>query len=456
MGKCPTIIDTEGWGEINNEFIAFGKAYKAKEVIPILEGTCEKNNLSIELCNNEGAGFLKVLLIDDHGIENGWVYVTQVFLNNAIVKYFKFEGSPDDDVNKYVNQITTKFLLDTDLVLLDLRMPEKRGTLPDINVGLRVAKMLRYCDSITPIILLSAYHDSLLIKKAIKTGATDYFPKECPITDTKEELINYAKRFRDIIFQTVFLDKYKIKDFNLMLKRSFADLENIYNNEFNGRNNLLIAENTKALKNLAIELGLQQDVNQVEIRRLIIGNIIWQLRRTIFFWQIPIERYTRGWLRYFCNNLNELRDSFLGYDQVWLNCARIVEFLFNVIILVKGKSEKFLMPGDIKTNNELRTCINTFCNYELGYEIWSKRNERRYSGNRDPSIEQHESMEIIKRVLTFLDSAGLTTNTKPPSEARQALSELQTNLLKSKKLIEISEINNAVNALIRKDFPARL
>jgi len=136
-----------------------------------------------------------ILFVDD---EEG---ISEIYVDLLKVKGYKviFLKDPKKAFNQYK-------LIQPDLVLLDVQMPEMSG--------IDVAKKIREKDQNTPILFLSGTEGYVNVVKGIEIGANDYIRKDVHLEELyariKKEIDRNLTKSSDIIYltQNTYVDRF--------------------------------------------------------------------------------------------------------------------------------------------------------------------------------------------------------------------------------------------------------
>jgi DNA-binding NarL/FixJ family response regulator len=430
--------DSGAGKQILNAYVGFGPTEDAGEVINVLERECEKSRLHITIKNRKPSSPLSFALIDDHGRENGWAYLCQLIHNDSIVSSIEFLGaeSSGESLDNYVASLLRNGLSGLDFLIVDLRMPKTRWGEPEIDTGLCVAKIVKSWDPLIPILLLSARSESITMRNAVIIGATDFFPKEIPGSASKEDVVGYASRFSDLpsrlgLGSEEWLLMYRV------CRAVSRELNSLINKITSSAQPNLPLFITRILDDRALGtqlpdwLCLQTGATLEDMRRQVVGHITYLFRRTLFFLFMQQERYLYRWLYYFTSTNSGLRPQLLGYDQVWLNCAMISEFILNVTSLAKCSAQEVVTPG-MRNSEEIERIKKYLGNdqYKMCLSIWETRNARRYDDQRNPTLEEPKARMVVNECIKLLKSVGLV-ELNPPLPATpesEKLAKLRDNL----------------------------
>jgi len=141
-----------------------------------------------------------------------------------------------------------------DLVLLDLEMPDNRG-IPTVAKGLSLLSEIKSINRELPIIVLTAFDETLLVIEAMRLGASYYLVKNDPkITTSLMRVVRNELMLSQSIHaheKTTRLISYKLENSRSLLnicKSKIASLENS-----------LVFENNSQKR-----LGLEQDIVQLK------------------------------------------------------------------------------------------------------------------------------------------------------------------------------------------------
>jgi CheY-like chemotaxis protein len=355
---------------------------------------------------------LAITLIDDHAKSNGWAYVAQLIHNNALLSNIEFEGIPSNlSFQEFFSSALFDRIQGADLLLLDLRMPMIKGDEASIETGLRIAETVKSLDPLLPIVLLSAHNESITMRRAIALGATEFFPKEAPPLNNSALVVHYANQFSMLPRYLKLADDDWLK-FSARCRALMINLENFVSNArmLPTTANLPaffsnIINNQGIFSALPLAPGVKHSVKNVHIS--VAGHALWLLRRAVFFLSMHRERYLSNWLCYFAAAVPELRAGMLGYDQVWVNCAMLVEYLFNVVAFTRCGATEPRTPASRSSIEQ--TKLQSFLEpqfYALGMGIWETRNERRYTEERSRDTEEQMAREMISKSIDFLVGIG--------------------------------------------------
>lgn len=394
----------------------FGPGETALGVLDVLETEAEKSNLYLPVKDLNRQTPPSVMLIDDHGTTNGWAYVIQVVYNDSCLENIAFTGG-SSDFREYVEELLEAKIRNTDLIFLDLKMPRFRGHKPSIQTGLETAKIIKELDPLIPLVLLSAHSESIAMRRAIFSGANDFIPKELPGAGSEENLKEYAQQFSGIPTKLSLYDE-SWAPFSAACRNVLRDLTSLTRALESGQPGtsrfFVNVLNARAIRSgLPGLLQTNGICSLTELQLFVVRHILWLFRRLLFFVFLPRERYLAPWITYFTSRIPNLRPRMLGYDQVWLNSAMLVEFIFNVVSIGQGLSDHKNTPGNRSYEEgeveDLKQLIGETC-YETGMNIWMTRNHRRYNERWDFTKEDENIRNVVCHCINFIVEIGVLEN----------------------------------------------
>jgi CheY-like chemotaxis protein len=417
---------------------AFGPDEPAVEVLEAIEQGGEESNLHIPPRTIRPNRAPSICLLDDHGKENGWAYVCQLIHNDSKISNVEFAGAePTETLETYLVSLLGNTLTDSDLLLLDLRMPAKRGANPEIHTGLRVAEVLKKWDPLLSLVLLSARSDSITMRNAVALGATEFFPKEVPGSISETDLSDYATRFADLTEKIGIADEVWFQ-FRTNCRVALRNFDSILQ-KVTSQTSVLPSFLLKVLDFQALQtdlpswLKLPANCTLVDLRRQVVGHTAFLFRRAIYFALMQREPFLSRWLDYFTSAIPSLRPKLIGYDQVWLNCAMISELILNVTAIAKCGAQVASTPltRKVAEAERVRNFLGT-ASYELSKKLWEDRNDRRYGDQRNPTLVESEARQTVSECIQLLNGIGfLTPNDTPNTNASDILECLRQNLERS-------------------------
>lgn len=428
--------------EMISEYRAFGPEDPARDVIDSLEISCE--TALGQIPPQAAVPRLRLSLIDDHGVENGWAYATALIHNGGRLRNIVYGGAPAGlSQAQYAAHAARRASEASDLILLDLQMPATDDSDASVGTGLEVARCIRQLDPLIPIVVLTAHPEAATMRRAIRYGANEFFPKEAPGAVTAEDLESYARSYASLPAKLGIAGQGQ-SAFVSACRKVLQRLDSL-GQEHRVALPWLVADdgNLPALLRY-VGLGVESGVDQLAIR--VANHVRWLFRRALFFVFMGSERYLSTWVDYFTRAVPglelpdsdvpstwlHLRPKYLGYDSAWLDCAMIVEFVFNLVAVGLGLPSEYPGRRDRFFAQEMLALRDAIGNasYDLGMEIWNRRNERRHE-------DRHEQPEVlVERCTQFMDSLGFLAPADPEVEAPEAgdsVDALQANLLKSRR-----------------------
>jgi hypothetical protein len=164
------------------------------------------------------------------------------------------------------------------------------------------------------------------------------------------------------------------------------------------------------------------------------------------------ERYLSNWLFYFTAAVPQLRAEMLGYDQVWVNCAMLVEYIFNVVALTRCGATAPTTPAS-RSQAERKELISLIGPefYKSGLSIWDARNDRRYTEERSGATEEQMAREVVTKLIDFLLGIGFCTlplgKVKAPAVS---LNDLRNNLNSSIRRRELGRQVRQMEEMLQK------
>jgi DNA-binding NarL/FixJ family response regulator len=436
LGRYLATSDDETAKRLVEEYRVFGETMPAMEVIGELEESSESKGLSLPLRNPSP---LRLCLVDDHGLENGWAYAMQLVHNGAPIRNIEFRGAPPgQDLRTHVRTALGKPVREADLLFVDLRMPAEKNALPHEDTGVGVIESIRNLDPLVPVVVLSAHLEAKQMRRALFHGANEFFPKEPPQpVVTPETLREYATAFLTLPEALCVEDTSWCQLMN-WCRAAIRDLEN----ESRGAPTFLggLLKKGPHRTALLVYLGLDTGADDNAIHRRIAAHVVWLLRRAIFFARVPREPHARVWLHYFTAAIPALNPESLGYDHVWLNTGMVVEFLFSVVTIAMVQSGQEQSPGDrVADGGQKMALLKIFGQlaYDKGMAVWQARNDRRH-----PRQEQHENappsahavLRQLATCLDFLQQLGMVPS--PPAPRGKRIPDKLTELRESRQKFE--------------------
>lgn len=459
-------------------FDYFGVKDKAAEYITFVEEECENQNeqpIFIGIKEEFSVQPVMLTLIDDHGTENGWAYVTQLIHNNLLVNNITLEGTFDkrDYYSDYIRKKLTSCLFESDIFFVDLKMPKQMDLDPSVDSGLEVIKLIKTLNPAAIITVLSATSDSVNLRKAIANGAREFFVKEIPGYSALE-LSEYAKQFADLtaIFRIHPDELSFIKDFRVLLpslERLVKDINSGKRKNLFGKRDDIELELNANLKNW---LGLDAKITDKQINYIIGDYLALLLRRIFFLHSLSREKYLSSWLEYFAasSNINPVR---LVHNQISLSCGMLVEWIFNFVGFGLNVQEESVTPGNRKHGNaDIQNFLGTSA-FNLGNDIWNRRNRRNDLKSKSLVLAKKDSFEIVRDTIKFVNLMNLDLIPIPVKNTFpfEKVSALRQNLCQSidrgssrqastKKLAEKNktkeQLYSADYRFKERDFPQRL
>jgi DNA-binding NtrC family response regulator len=117
----------------------------------------------------------RVLLVDDEAL-----YI------ESLAKVLRRRGLDPETANDGPTALSCLQEAEFDVVVLDLRMPGMDG--------IATLEAIRRRDSVTPVLLLSGHADVSRASAALKSGATDFLTKPCPVETLAAAIEDAAER----------------------------------------------------------------------------------------------------------------------------------------------------------------------------------------------------------------------------------------------------------------------
>lgn len=119
---------------------------------------------------------MKILLLEDDAI-----------LADILSHYLQKQGYDLSHVDDGESALDKAFEIKFDLMILDLNVPKKSG--------IDVVKTLREYDNTTPAIIITAYQDTVHMKKSFQSGCDDYIKKPFDLEELDLRIDNITKRY---------------------------------------------------------------------------------------------------------------------------------------------------------------------------------------------------------------------------------------------------------------------
>jgi DNA-binding NarL/FixJ family response regulator len=405
-------------------------------VFSLLEEPSEDALLYLNLKNPRETP-LSVLVIDDHAKTNGWAYVAQLVHHDAIVTNVEFTGAAENPgFESYVVNLLSDAVQNSDLVLLDLRMPAFEGDEAAVETGLRVAEIIKRLDPLLPVIFLSAQNDAITMRNGIAYGATDFFPKEAPYTRNVTDMVEYFNQF-SYVPQKLRLDDEEWIKFAALCRRALFNLDKLADHlsslpTFTALPKFLTTVLNEKISQSNLSLLLDTTKPIQKVHAAVVNRIAALFRRALFFVFLPRERYLSPWVSYFADAVPGMNAAMLGYDQVWIDCGMIVEYTFNVVALGCCRASRLATPRE-RTDEQNNSLIHVLrrTQHETGMKIWDGRNERRYGQYNARANSEAKARELVTDCINFLSGVGLIDLTPPAKASPTDLHSLRENLQKS-------------------------
>ena len=382
-----------------------------------------------------------ILLVDDHGETNGWVYATQLIFNTSELLYLKFEGrNARETFEEYTVRSVGSLLGKVDYILLDLRMPKLqcRNAKTDVSTGVEVAAIIRSIDPLIPIVFLSAHREAIVMRRGLSQGGSACFPKEAPRPHSIESVLAYAQRFHGIPVG-IGLDTDGEIGFFRSCRSVYSQLLDNMLRSSGGRGHLLrtICSSVTPSVTLTKYLGLKPTATSNEVAVHVLQRIAWLFSRSVFFAILPGQQYAGIWRRYFAEPVG-LRENFISFQGLWLTTAMLSEFVLNVASASIGLVIATPRERPKTENTKLKALLGGNA-HDIALSLWDDRNFWRYNQEiMDPSKETQHTRRQVEKVIDLLRNLGLVSRLPQTtgSQVTQAdrIVRLQENLDKGRWL----------------------
>jgi DNA-binding response OmpR family regulator len=119
---------------------------------------------------------MKILLLEDDPI------LSDILTHHLIDSGFEVIHVEDGE-----SALNSAYEHKFDLMILDINVPKKSG--------LEVVKTLREYNNTTPVIVITAYHDTTHMKSGFESGCDDYIKKPFDLEELDLRINNIKKRF---------------------------------------------------------------------------------------------------------------------------------------------------------------------------------------------------------------------------------------------------------------------
>lgn len=376
--------------DLNHRYNESGEHFPAHDVLRELALAAEETGATLaEVPDTDSVP--RVLLVDDHGWENGWALVSQLALNDAVVLHHDYAGPNDTNWQGYIPWV--------DLVLLDLHMPD--GESISVQGGLEVLKQIRAMDPLLPVVALSAQLDSRTVKEAIQQGAFDYLMKERPDGSSWENVKAYGETWQEVTRHA--LSERAMGRTCRRLLRLIAGREC---GEFLARYSELFEATHPCWPNLEQRLAEQYGWDAptpADVLAIFRTQVAAHLRRAMFYHSLRRRPYVSEWLEAFTVSSGrqgiqrQLRLSRLAFDRYWQNTSAIGEMLCTVACFSGGCRETDLTLPNHK-GHDGNDAIGRCCDVDAALRMYNNRETMMYR-DEQPRIDPQEQVALLERLL---------------------------------------------------------